>query len=73
MRVRTPSGPVLLGAALLYMLPLGLFLTGYLTGMAWEHPYLTGFAGAVLGVGAAVLYDRQVARKRKPQYTIIGY
>ena len=72
-RVRTQSGPVLLGAVMLYILPLVLFLAGYVGGLGYGRPFLGGFVGFVLGVVLAVIYDRKVARKHKPQYTIIGY
>lgn len=72
-RVRTNSGPVLLGAAMLYVMPLVLFLAGYLALYSWQHGMLGGLAGFALGVLLAVLYDRKVAKKNKPQYTIVGY
>lgn len=72
-RVRTQSGPVLLGAAVLYLMPLVLFMVGYLVCLAWQWEFLGGLAGFVLGVLLAVIYDRKVAKKNKPQYTIVGY
>lgn len=72
-RVRTNSGPVLLGAAMLYVMPLVLFLAGYLALYTWQQGMLGGLAGFALGVLLAVLYDRKVAKKNKPQYTIVGY
>ena len=73
-RVRTESGPVLLGAAVLYLVPLVLFLAGYLTAdSVWDLGIAGGLAGFVLGLLIATLYDRCVTRKRKPQYTIIGF
>ena len=73
MRVRTQSGPVLLGAAILYLMPLVLFMVGYLVCLAWRWEFLGGLAGFVLGVLLAIIYDRKVAKKNKPQYTIVGY
>ncbi len=73
MRVRTRSGPVLLGAAILYLMPLALFMVGYLVCLTWQWEFLGGLAGFVLGVLLAVIYDRKVAKKNKPQYTIVGY
>ena len=73
-RVRTESGPVLLGAAVLYMVPLVLFLAGYLTAdSVWNLGIAGGLAGFAVGLLIATLYDRCVARKKKPQYTIIGF
>lgn len=72
-RVRTRTGPVLMGAAVLYMLPLVLFLVGYLVAHTWNLGIVGGLAGFALGLLLAVVYDRKVARKNKPQYTIIGY
>ena len=68
-RVRTRSGPVLLGAAILYLMPLVLFMVGY----AWQQSPWGGVLGFVLGVLLAVVYDRLVAKKDKPQYIIVGY
>ena len=73
MRVRTQSGPVLTGAAILYLLPLALLMVGYLICLTWQRGFLGGLAGFVLGVLLAVIYDRKVAKKNKPQYTIVGY
>ena len=72
-RVRTRTGPVLLGAVVLYMLPLFLFLLGYLIAQIWQLGIVGGLIGFALGLLLAALYDRKVARKNKPQYTIIGY
>ncbi|MBQ3252040.1 MAG: SoxR reducing system RseC family protein [Oscillospiraceae bacterium] len=73
-RVRTRSGPVLLGAAILYILPLVLLLIGYLLAAhLWNLGYLGAMAGLALGLCLAAIYDRLVARKNPPQYTIIGY
>lgn len=72
-RVRTQSGPVLMGAAILYLMPLALFMVGYLICLTWQRGFLGGLAGFVLGVLLAVIYDRKVAKKNKPQYTIVGY
>ena len=71
--IESKSGPVLRGAAILYLLPLALFIPGYLLGMQWHLGGLTGLAAFLLGIGAAMVYDRLVARKEKTVYTIIGY
>lgn len=72
--VRSESGPVLLGAAVLYMIPLVLFFTGYFAADAlWGLGALGGCVAFVLGIAAAVVYDRLVAKKKKTVYTIVGY
>lgn len=71
--VRTDSGPVLAAAAVLYLLPLVLFFVGYLVGAYWNSGTLAGCLGFVLGIAGAALYDRKVASKKKPVYTITGF
>ena len=71
--VQTKSGPVLAAAAVLYMLPLGLFFGGCLLGSLWGKSLLFGGIGFGLGIALAVLYDRLVAKKKTTQYTITGY
>lgn len=72
--VRSESGPVLLGAAVLYMIPLVLFFAGYFVADAlWGLGALGGCVAFVLGIAAAVVYDRLVAKKKKTVYTIVGY
>ena len=68
------TGPVLKGAAMLYMVPLVLFFLGYVLGaVAWGAGGLTGCLAFVLGIAAAVIYDRRVAAKHKTVYTITGF
>ncbi len=71
--IQSESGPVLTGAAILYMVPLALFFLGYLLGALLEMGALFGCLGFVLGLAAAWLYDRKVAAKKKTVYTITGY
>ncbi len=72
--VTSKTGPVLAGAAVLYLLPLVLFFAGYLAGiMLWEKGALTGCVAFLLGIALAVLYDRLVAKKQNQVYTITGY
>ncbi len=67
--VKSDTAPVLRGAAVLYMLPVALFLLGYLVTMSgWG-----GGAGFLLGIALVVVYDRLVAKKEQIQYTITGY
>lgn len=72
--VRSETAPVLAAAAVLYMLPLALFVAGYLLGLSrWGSGGLAGLAGFLLGLAAAVAYDRLVMRKKNTVYTIIGF
>lgn len=72
--IQSGSGPVLLGALVVYVLPVVLFFLGYLLGsLAGGMGALTGGAAFVLGITGAILYDRLVIAKRKTVYTITGY
>lgn len=71
--VSSKSGPVLAGAAVLYMVPLVLFFAGYLAGAAFGFGALAGCGGFLMGIAFAALYDRKVARKKQTVYTITGY
>ena len=72
--IEAGSGPVLAAAAVLYLLPLGLFFAGYLAGhLLWQQGAAAGCVAFAVGLGIAWLYDRQVARKQKTVYTITGY
>ncbi len=72
--VRAESGPVLLAAAILYMLPVMLFFLGYLAGhMLWEQGGMVACLAFGLGIVGAVVYDRRVVKKKETVYTIIGY
>lgn len=70
--VRSESGPVLAGAAVLYLVPLALFFLGYFLGSLWNMGALLGCVGFVLGFLPAAVYDRKAAKK-KTVYTITGY
>lgn len=73
-RVEAPSGPVLKDAAVLYMVPVALFLAGYLAGVLLGiSGAAAGILGFALGLFLVVCYDRRVARKRETVYTITGY
>ena len=72
--IHSESGPVLAAAAMLYMMPLGLFVLGYLLGsLLWQLGGLVGIAAFGLGIAGAVLYDRKVMKKKETVYTITGY
>lgn len=71
--VESAGGQVLGAAALVYLLPLLLFLAGYLVSLS-----LGGWAAAIggacfaLGLVPAVLYNRRL-KKNPPRYTIAGF
>lgn len=71
--IQSESAPVLGAAAVLYLLPLVLFFVGYGIGAIWGLGALVGCLAFALSIGIAVVYDRTVASKRKPVYTITGY
>jgi len=67
--VKSDSAPVLRGAVVLYILPLVLFILGYLlTASGWG-----GCLGFVIGIVAVIVYDRKVAKKEETVYTITGF
>ena len=73
-KISSDSGPVLRGAAVLYMMPLVLFFLGYALGaVAWGMGGLAGGLAFVLGIVLTVVYDRRVAAKNKTVYTITGF
>ena len=71
--VESATGPVLKAAAMLYMLPLVLFIAGYLVGMQWNLGALIGGLAFVLSIVLIIAYDRLVMQKKNTVYTIIGY
>ena len=71
--VESATGPVLKAAAMLYMLPLVLFIAGYLVGMQWKLGALIGGLAFVLSIVVIIAYDRLVMQKKNTVYTIIGY
>lgn len=71
--VSSDSSRVLKAAAVLYMLPLVLFLAGYLVGEnLWGRGVLLGLVGIVLGIALVKLYDRFLT-KTGIEYTITSY
>ena len=72
-RIASDTKHVLWAAALVYALPLVLFLIGYLLSMrlgAWAAAI--GAGGFLVGLLPAFAYNRHVKR-RPPVYTIIGF
>ena len=70
--IESESRVVLKGAALVYLLPLLLFLTGYLAACplgGWAAA--VGGGGFALGLIPALIYDRRV-KNSPPDYRIIG-
>jgi sigma-E factor negative regulatory protein RseC len=64
---------VLKAAAVLYLVPLFLFLLGYLLGESWlEMGALLGIAGLLLGLAVVKIYDRALAKK-DIAYTITAF
>ena len=73
-RIESESGPVLMGAAVFYVVPMVLFFLGYFLGDSlWQMGALVGGLGFVTGIALAVAYDRLVARKQKIEYRVVGY
>jgi len=73
-KLRSETAPVMKAALVLYILPLVLFFGGYFLGAAlWGLGALVGCLAFAAGIGLAVAYDRLVAGKKKPVYTIFGY
>lgn len=71
--VESESGPVLKAAAVLYLLPVVLFIAGYLLGMQWGRGGLIGAAAFAISIALIVAYDRLVVKKKNTVYTITGY
>ena len=71
--VESATGPVLQAAAMLYMLPLVLFIAGYLVGMRWNMGGLVGALAFVLSIVLVIAYDRLVMKKKNTVYTIVGF
>lgn len=71
--VETESRPVLLSAALVYVLPLVLFLTVYLLASALGgRPLLPSAAAFAVGLAPAFWLDRRL-RRRPPVFRIVSY
>ena len=72
--VRSETGPVLKAAAVLYMLPLVMFFSGYALAAALD--FSGGIGGSlafVLSIGLIVLYDRRMQKKDNTIYTITDF
>ena len=72
--VTAESAPILWAAAVLYFLPVLLFVLFFLLGAElWNAGSLCGGIGFLAGIAFAVVYDRLVLKKRNTVYTITGY
>lgn len=71
--IESGSAPILKGAALVYLLPLALFLAAYLCAMplgAWA--FAVSAAAFAVGFLPALAYNRRIKRE-PPTYTIVGH
>ncbi len=67
------SAHVLKAAVMLYILPLVLFVGGYLAGeWLWQNGILTSLAGLAVGFALVGAYDRHISKKHTT-YTITGF
>ena len=72
--IASDTGPVLTGAAMLYLLPLVLFFGGYAAGAAMGiSGALVGGLAFLLSVVLIVVYDRHMAKKENTVYTITDF
>lgn len=71
--IESESGPLLKAAVILYILPLVLFLAGYMLGEHfWQRGILVSIIGFALGMVPIKLCDRYMAKKNTV-YTIKRY
>ncbi len=71
--IESSSGPVLKAAAILYILPLALFLAGFIVAEnLWKRGILGSIAGFLLGMLPVKLLDRHMTKKGAV-YTIRAY
>ena len=73
-KVESETAPVLKAAAVLYVVPLVLFFSGYYLGFRLGgFGALVGGLGFALGILLVLVYDRKVARKANIDYTITAF
>ena len=71
--VESATGLILKAAALVYLLPLMLFLAGYFLTSHWgSWAYATATFGLLVGLIPAVLFDRML-RRRPVKYTVVSF
>ena len=72
--VETETKTVMKAAMLVYLVPLILFFTGYLLGVAIQFlPGMLGVLGLILGAMPAFLLNRKLERKNERTFRITGY
>lgn len=72
-RVESETAPVLKAAAVLYLLPLAMFIAGYIAGVAlWQTGIWLGLGAFAVSVAAVIGYDRLVLSRKKTEYAITG-
>ena len=73
-KLESATGPVLKAAAVMYMMPMLLFFTGYFLGdTLWQRGALVGCLFFAVSIALAVLYDRKIGKTEKNGYTITGF
>jgi sigma-E factor negative regulatory protein RseC len=71
--IEAKSGAMLKAAVMLYIVPLVLFIAGYLLGEhLWQSGILFALAGLLIGLVLVKLLDRHMTKKGSA-YTITGY
>ena len=71
--IEAKSGAVLKAAVMLYIVPLVLFIAGYLAGEhLWQRGILVALAGLLVGLVLIKLMDRHMTKKGSV-YTITGF
>ncbi len=71
--IEAETAAVLKAAAMLYILPVLLFIAGYLAGeRLWQNGIWLSLAGLLAGFALVRLYDRYLSKK-KTSYTITGF
>ena len=72
--IESPSGGILSAAAVLYLMPIGLFFGIYALAEAlFQKGALFGCLAFFGGIALAVIYDRYLAKHKKTEYTITGF
>ncbi len=71
--IEAETSAVLKAALMLYILPVVLFIAGYLAGESlWQNGIWLSLGGLLLGFALVRLYDRYLTKK-KTSYTITGF
>lgn len=72
--IHSASGPVLAAAAMFYIVPIVLFLAGYILGEnLWQRGGLVGCLGFLGGIIIAKAYNNLIAKRKETIYTITGF